>query len=259
MRWRRALLMVACGFAAGTAWADDAARDHVVGCMRANIPQSVQVKEVELTATDRTGGKRVLRGRLYGTRVDERLRAMIKIESPSDLAGAAYLMRENGGGDDMYVYVPALRKVRRITGSAADNSLWGTDISYGDVKQINNAFSAGQVDLLGESELSGHKVHMLALHPAPETDSRFGLIRLWVDQASCVTIQAEFVEGQTVRKRLVVAPDGLRQTGEHWYAADAQMSDLQEGTSTRLKVLGVSSDLNLSGRYFNPSTFYIGN
>ncbi|HSW12095.1 MAG TPA: hypothetical protein VLI06_04600, partial [Solimonas sp.] len=31
----------------------------LVTCMRANVPQSVQVKEVELTARDRSGGERL--------------------------------------------------------------------------------------------------------------------------------------------------------------------------------------------------------
>ncbi len=235
-------------------------KEQIIDCMRANIPRSVQIKEVEMTATDRTGGTRQLRGRLYGTREEDKLlRTMIKINAPSDLAGAAYLLRERAsGGDEMYMFVPALQRVRRISGAGADGALWGTDFSYGDVKQINNAFSGGKTELLAPGELGGRPVHRLELTPDAAEGSRFSLIRISVDQKSCVSLQAEFLEGGNVRKRWEVDPASLQQSGAHWYAGDGTMRDLKENTHTRLRVIGLSSDVDLSGRYFNPKIFYVG-
>lgn len=232
--------------------------DAVMSCMRANIPQSVIIKEVELTATDRVGGTRVLRGRLYGQRENEYLRTTLKISAPSDLAGAAYLLREKHGGDEMYMYVPALQRVRRISGAGADGTLWGTDLSYGDVKQINNAFSAGGGTAEGETELDGRPVHLLSLKPDAAEASRYTGIRVWVDRQTCVSLRADFYEAANVRKRWMVDPASLAKAGKHWYAGDATMSDLVEKTNTRLRVLGLDSDVDLAGRHFNPQTFYLG-
>jgi hypothetical protein len=256
-RTRLALLGLIALLIALPAMADEAL-DGVLACMRANIPKSLQIKDVELTATDRTGGTRDLRGRLYAMRDEERLQAMIKIAAPADLADAAYLLRERQGGDEMYVYVPALRRVRRITGAGVDGSLWGTDLSYGDLKQLHNAFSAGQTRLEGEGELAGRAVHQLTLTPEAAEGTRFSLIKVWVDKQTCVSLRADFLEGTNVRKRLEVDPASLRQSGSVWYAGEALMSDLQESTKTRLRVLGVSSGVALPGRYFNPNTFYLG-
>ncbi len=250
--------MCACLLLTALPAAADDKLAEVMACMRANIPKSLQIKEVELSATDRTGGNRQLRGRLYAEREEERLRAMIKIASPADLAGAAYLLREKAGGDEMYVFVPALQKVRRITGAGVDGALWGTDLSYGDLKQLNNAFAAGQSQLEGQGELNGRAVYHLSLRPDAAEGSRFSLIKIWVDQKTCIGLRADFQEGSAVRKRLEVDPASLRQSGPHWYAGEALMSDLNEGTKTRLRVLGLSSDVNLAGRLFNPSTFHIG-
>lgn len=232
--------------------------DAVLSCMRANIPQSVMIKEVELTATDRVGGTRVLRGRLYGQRENEQLRTALKISAPSDLAGAAYLLREKRGGDEMYMYVPALQRVRRISGTGTDGALWGTDLSYGDVKQINNAFSSDGGTVEAETELDGRAVHLLTLKPDPAGASRYTSMKVWVDRQTCVSLRADFYEGEAVRKRWLVDPASLTQAGKHWYAGDSTMSDLGGKTSTRLRVLGLSSDVDLAGRHFNPQTFYLG-
>ncbi|MES0873411.1 outer membrane lipoprotein-sorting protein [Sinimarinibacterium thermocellulolyticum] len=257
----RRLVLIGCGLAALLACAPALARDGldaVLSCMRANIPRSVLVKEVELTATDRVGGTRVLRGRLYGQREEGLLRTTLKIAAPADLAGAAYLLREKDGGDEMYMYLPALQRVRRISGASTQGALWGTDLSYGDIKQINNAFSGGGGSVDGQGELGGRAVHLLSLEPDPAEASRYTKMKVWVDQKTCVSLRVDFHEGENVRKRWTVDPASLKQAGTHWYAGDSTMHDLIEQTHTRLRVIGVDSDVELASRLFNPQTFYLG-
>ncbi|WP_083930927.1 outer membrane lipoprotein-sorting protein [Solimonas variicoloris] len=232
--------------------------EAVLACMRGNIPQTLTIKDILLTATDRNGSSRTLQGRLYASREQDKLRATIRIASPADLAGAAYLLRERDGGDEMYTYLPALAKVRRISGAAVDGSLWGTDLSYGDVKQIANAFTGAQARLEKEETLGGRATHVLSVVPSAADSARFSLLRAWVDAKTCMAIRVDFLDGETVRKRLTVEPQDLAQSGGYWYASQALMKDLKEGSQTRLKVLGISADKDLADRYFNPGTFYVG-
>src|ERR1051326_4161390 len=127
---------IACVFAVVPAIAAaDPALDKILDCMRANIPPTVRIQTVEVTAFDRTGGQRSMRGRLFGMREDNRVRIMLRIEAPVDLAGASYLVREAAPADEMYLYLPSVNRVRRITGAALDGQLWGTDLSYNDFKR----------------------------------------------------------------------------------------------------------------------------
>lgn len=233
--------------------------DTVMACMRANIPKSLTVKDVQLDASDASGRTRTLQGRLYATREDDKLRAMISIVSPSDLAGASYLLRERNDGDEMYMFMPALQKVRRISGAAVDGSLWGTDLSYADVKQLGNVFTGSQPTLEKDDTLDGRPVHVLSTEPNATESAKFSRVRAWVDPKSCVALRVDFFEGQTVRKRLSVDPRSLRKDGTYWYATQLKMSDLSQKSSTRLTVLDIHTDSSLSGRLFNPGTFYIGN
>lgn len=264
--WRRRALCCAAALLLAPAMAVQAGEaptvESVLQCMRANVPQTLQIKEVELTATDRNGGSRRLRGRLYARRESDLLQAMMRIESPSDLAGAAYLLRQREGTakDEMYVYLPSMAKVRRINGAAVDGSLWGTDLSYGDIRQITGAFANTNARLEKTDTLAQRSVYVLTLQPEAETQagSQITQLHAWVDAKSCIALRVDFSDGQTVRRRLDVAAGDLRQDGRYWYAGTAVMRDLQGGTQTTLKVLGVSADKDLVGRYFNPSTFYVG-
>ena len=60
-------------------------------------------------------------------------RRVTRFNSPADIAGTAVLTVENAGEDDIWVYLPALKKVRRLTASSRRDAFVGTDFSYGDV------------------------------------------------------------------------------------------------------------------------------
>jgi len=240
--------------------ANDPVLDQTLACMRANIPPTVRIQSVEVTAWDRGGGERTLKGRLFGTREKERVRVMMRIEAPTDLAGASYLVREGESADEMYLYLPATRKTRRITGASLDGQLWGTDLSYNDVKQIQNAFSGANVARdPAAAQYEGRAVHVLSFEPRKEDNSRYKIVRTQVDQKTCVALKVEFLDAGGVRKTLSVKPADLKQAGPHWYASDALIEDVKNGTRTRIKVTGVTSGDKLANRYFHPQSFYLGN
>ena len=239
--------------------AADPALDKILDCMRANIPPTVRIQTVEVTSYDRTGGERSLRGRLFGMREDNKVRIMLRIDSPVDLSGASYLVREAQPADEMYLFLPSVNRVRRITGAALDGQLWGTDLSYNDFKQIQNAFSGADVTREADTTAGGRPAYVVSFKPRKEDGSRFTDIRAQVDQKSCVATLVEFADPSGVRKTITVDPKDLKQSGPHWYASEADVRDVKNLTHTRVKVLGVNAGDKLANRYFNPQTFYLGN
>lgn len=255
---RRYLSILLCGPL--LAYAAEPTLDEITGCMRGNIPQTVRIQQVEITSWDRGGGERRMKGKLFGTREKERARVMMRIEAPADLAGAAFLVRETEKSDETFLYLPAVQKVRRIMGGQMDGQLWGTDVSYNDLKQLQNAFAGSEVTLeAAPAPYEGRPVHALSFTPRAEDGSRYTSVRTLVDRKTCVALKVDFVEPSGVRKVLTVAPADLKQSKDHWYAARAEISDLKNGTHTRVVVTGVSSGDKLAGRYFSPQSFYLGN
>ncbi len=261
---------------AGPSWAADGVgdggraapirdADGVLACMRANLPQSVRIQTIELEAVDRTGSARVLRGRLYARRdLDDaaagRVRAMLRIDAPDYLAGAAYLVRELEADqqDGMYVYLPSVRRVRRVSGDFADGALLGTDFSYYDFKQIQSVFGETEVAYVSTAEHAGRSTYVLEFRRSADARSPYSLIRSQIDQQTCVPLQTEFYEGETVRKRFSASVEALQQAGGHWYLTESRMDDLKERTHTLLRILDVRADEPVPGRYFNPNLFYEG-
>ncbi len=249
-------MLLAAGIAASPVMAEDAAR--ITECMRANIPTTIRIQTLEITARDRAGGERTLRGKVFGARENDELRTMMRIEAPSDLNGASYLVRESRKGDEMYMFLPAINKVRRITGASVDGQLWGTDVSYSDVKQMQSAFSGAATRFERADTLESKPVHVLSFVPGKADASHYSQVRAYIDTATCVALKIEFLEAGVVRKEMVSSRTNLKQSGKHWYLDEVLIRDVKDKTQTRIRILGVSAGDKLSGRYFNPQSFYLG-
>ena len=252
------LLTLVLGFG-GLAQADDAAK--VLECMRANVPSSLRVQDVELTSTDRAEASRTLRGKVYalreGAASDNRLRVMLRVKAPENLAGSAFLMREatNVSDQGMYVYLPSVRRVRRITGEFADGALLGSDFSYQDFRQLQNGLEDLQSTLEAPEVIDSRPVYVLSSLPQRQP-SAYGRIRTWVDQQTCVPLKVEFYQNKALLKQLTVPVAALKQSGAHWYPAEATIVDVRQGTRSTLRVLGVESGGKARKGTFEPSLFY---
>lgn len=254
------IAMILVVFLAIPAQADEAAQ-KVMDCMRANLPPTARVQELELTSIDRAQGRRTLSANLYAMQDKGLLRLSLRVLDPPDLAGSAYLLRETAGEreDDIYLSLPKVTRIRHITGTQASQSLFGTDFSYADVRQIQHAFGGGESTLEAPAEIDKRPVHVLVQKPEPGKASPYSLVRSWVDQQTCVPLKTEFHAGDKVRKLLTAPASSIKQSGKHWYASEMNMQDLKTETSTTLKLGRVMDVDGLSIRYFNPSTFNYGN
>lgn len=255
-----AALAVTMGSGDATA-ADEAAK--VLECMQGNVPTSLRVQEVEFSTSDRSGPASTLKGRLYAARElapdgSRLVRAMLHLSAPPNLSGAAYLIREKDGDlrDGMYVYLPSVKRVRRVTGSIADGGLMGTSFSYLDFKQLQNTFGGASTAYEGPGEIDKRPVHVLAFRPVDTTKGGYDLVRSWVDTKTCVPLKAEFHEGKQIRKRLISPTATLKQVDAYWYASVIEMHDLQQDLHTTLRVFAVTPGGDISGGFFDPKTFY---
>ena len=248
----RAACAVACVLGlALTAQVGGKTAEEVSECVRGNLPERTSREQIELESLDRAGGRRTLEAKLEWKRADEpRLR--ITVEAPSDLRGAAYLVIEKPGDDDMFMYVPAARRVRRIAGAMLEGELWGTDFSYEDIKQVQGMTGSGGLARLPDADVSGRPVWVVAHRPDGSEGSSYTRIVVYVDRDTCVALRTEFFQrGERPRKVLVADPESLLQVDGRWLAQSLEMQDLRDQTRSWLRVLNVEHDVEIPERVFS--------
>jgi hypothetical protein len=114
--------------------------------------------DVTMTLISEGGAKRVrstssISKRLPNGVDQERL---IRFLEPADVKGTATLMIEHSDGDDdIWIYLPALHKVRRLVASNKKDSFVGTDFSYGDI--IGHRVDDWTYTYIGSEDVDGAK------------------------------------------------------------------------------------------------------
>jgi len=99
--------------------------------------------------------RQVIQAILEGRRGDK---SMVRFMAPADIRGVSALTHEKvGGTDDNWLYLPASRRVRRISGANRTGSFQGTEFTYEDL-------SALSVERYKWKFLKSDKVHGAAVH-----------------------------------------------------------------------------------------------
>lgn len=243
----------------------DVSTRKIVECMRSGVPPYLTIGRLELTTYDRVGGSRTLLGRLYssqgtGGQKGSPIHATLRVDAPAEFKGAAYFVRESDDylRDGMFVYLPGVKRVRRITGTFADASLLGTNFSYFDFKQLQNAFVDLDATTSAPEEVNGRPAHVLSATAVPGAETRYTSVRVWVDQQACVAVRAQFYEKHKLAKELSSPPGSLRQVGAVWYLGEIEMRNPATGTRTVLRVSDLDAGTPPPRRYFDPQAFHLG-
>ncbi len=157
-------------------------------------------RTLTMILTDRNGKQRVRETRGFRKYYGEEKRSVLFYTEPTNVKDTAFLTydypRSEDRDDDQWLYLPALRKVRRISASDRGDHFLGTDFTYEDIKKegrLEPADFAYQV--LGKEQQDAQQ--LLHLEGLPHSDAiaeelGYGRTELWVDTASWMVVKARF-------------------------------------------------------------------
>lgn len=172
-------------------------------------PSGARAK-VRFRATDK-GGE--VRERLFTTaskKLGGRLHTVLRFSEPAEVAGVAMLVVENKGAPaDQALYLPKLRRVRKIAAQQRGERFMGTDLTYADL--AGTGLVEGAWTHAGEEKVEGQPAWVLTGTPTGE--GPYGRVKVWVHQTLFVTLRAEFfdrggalVKGYEVKRLKEIEP-----------------------------------------------------
>jgi hypothetical protein len=223
----------------------------VKSCMQRNLPKTTSAQSIELRARDRSGYEQVLEADVYWKRyAEDQARVMMYFREPVDIRDARFLVVEKQPQNDMYIYMPSLFKVRRVTSRNISNSIMGTDFSYEDFARIQGVLSDIRAEQFPDDTLAGRTVYVLMSYP--DESSGYVKVATYIDKESCVPLKIELYEsGHELRKQLTVDPADIRQQGDIFYPSELVVKDLKQKTETRLIVQNVNIGIELGDDLFD--------
>ena len=214
------------------------------------------VANATFTLTNRDGVSRVRKTtgmtRLQGNGRDNM--RLVRFLSPADIKGTSTLLIEHAGADDdMWIYLPALGKVRRLSAANKRDGFVGTDFSYGDV--IGHKTADWTHTLLREEPVDGVPAYVVQSVPARDAvkaDSGYAKRVTWVRKDNFVAARTEFWDAAGQALKRIVSTDVRPVGAGHFQAMHSEAENLQTGHRTTLHFDDFKADQNLSAEVFSP-------
>ncbi len=183
----------------GTAAANLPDGDEIARRINARDEGLSVVRDLTMRMTDRRGKSRTRETRGFRKYYGEDKRTVIFYLSPKNVKDTAFLTWDYADperDDDQWLYLPAMRKVRRISASDRGDYFLGTDLTYEDIKlETRVSIRDYHRKTKGEDEVDGHPCYLLESTPVDAKTARelgYGKVEQCVDKEIWMTRRARF-------------------------------------------------------------------
>jgi len=179
---------------------------------------------------------------------------MVRFLAPADVKGTAILTIEDAAGDDdIWVYLPALRKVRRLVASNKRDSYAGTDFSYGDI--IGHRVDEWTHRLLREENVDGqpcYVIESLPVNEAVQTRSGYSRRLSWIRRDNFVAIREEFRDpaGQPLKIFRGFDVQLVDPGRGRWQAMRMEATNLHTGHRTTIRLENFKVNQQIADEFF---------
>ncbi len=199
----------------------------------------------------------------YGTTSEREMRVMslevagdgdkslVVFDTPRDISGTALLTYAHVvGADDQWLYMPALKRVKRIASKNKSGPFVGSDFAYEDM--VSFEVRKFKHRLLRVETLDG--IDHFVVEQVP-LDGLSGYSRqvLWLDQEHLRVMQAEFYDKKSALVKKLALSDYRLHLELYWRAHRLHMKNVQTGSETILTVKGMRFKTGLKEADFSQS------
>ncbi len=170
---------------------------------------------------------------------------------PRDIAGTAFLSHTYvARDDDQWLYLPALKRVKRIASANKSSAFVGSEFAYEDL--LSDEVDKFDYEWLRDEACGDLTCFVLERHPR-YSDSGYSRELVWIDQQAYRAMRIEYYDHKGQHEKTLTFADYRQHLAQYWRAHSLRMENLQTGKSTVLSMADYRFRTGLGERDFDPS------
>ncbi len=210
-----------------------------------------------MTLIDKRGKERVRSVIGYTKDFGDVEKAVMVFQKPGDVKGFGFLSYSYdkvGKDDDSWLYMPALRKARRISGSKKNDNFMGTEFTYDDMGSRN--IEEYNYKLLKEENINGNDCWVVESTPK-EKGSFYSKIVSWIRKDVLISEKVEFYDRKGNLMKVLTNSEFKKLDG-FWIIQKMEMSNLQTKRKTIIELSNVELNCEIKDSYFTVASLERG-
>ncbi|NLI71818.1 MAG: outer membrane lipoprotein-sorting protein [Bacteroidales bacterium] len=220
---------------------------------------AIEVGNMEMISTinirDARGNNRVRKITTASKQFGNVTKMIIRFISPADVKGTALLVHDyEKKSDDMWIYMPALRKVRRIVSSEKSKNFMGSEFTNGDMSKPNldnyNSTILGSVNYGGRN---CWKIQSVGKTSAIQAEDGFSKRISYIEKSTYLCHKVEYYDLRGRLHRTQTISDYRRLKNGKYFAYKMVMENNKNGRKSEMIINNFQLGSNLSESAFAPA------
>jgi outer membrane lipoprotein-sorting protein len=182
---------------------------------------------------------------------------IMEFKSPADVRGTAFMnwsYTEAGKSDDQWIYLPALKRVRRISSDGKGDAFMGSDFSYDDLAERHPSRDIHTI--IGSESINGEACWIIESKAKDATDGYSKTIS-WISKERLTGFKRDFYD----RKGALLKTLSVQETrivDGYLMITRTEMHNVQKNTRTRMEFADLKLDTGIKDELFSERTLTRG-
>ncbi|MEA1986042.1 MAG: outer membrane lipoprotein-sorting protein [Candidatus Marinimicrobia bacterium] len=178
---------------------------------------------------------------------DDNKKQIIWFLSPARDKGVAFLKLEHKNRDDeMSLWLPAFKKIRKIRTSDKGDSFMGSDMSYEDM--TTRDLDEYNYELLDDENLNGTDCFVLKSKAKPKAKSTYKYIISWIDKTKLTIVKEKFYDNNNKLHKVKTVK--FKKIDGYETPTEFLVKDVQKNHKTKVKITDIELDTNVKDDLF---------
>jgi len=209
-----------------------------------------RVSDLTMTLRNERGEERIRRIRQFNRQAEGIEKKIMFFLYPADVRNTAFMSwsyDQSDKDDDQWIYLPALKRVKRISSDSKSDYFMGSDFTYDDLGERHPAEDRHR--LLKEETVQGEPCYVIeSVSEAP--DYQYGHTISWIIRDKWIGLKKEFYDpDNTLLKVLTV--EKIENIGGYWIILHSRMQQVQKRHTTEMQLSNVVIDSGIKDAQFS--------
>ena len=207
-----------------------------------------QTSDLTMTLINKSGAKRIRIIKQFTMDLGEVEKSIMFFLSPADVKNTSFMnwTYDSDQSDDQWIYLPALKKTKRISSDSKSDYFMGSDFTYDDLG--DRKLEDDTHKLLREETIDGKECYVVESKSKDE-DYIYSKTLVWVDKSNFIGVKKEFYdEDEDLLK--VLAIKEIEEISGIWVIKNSEMKNVQKNHRTTIVLSNIQINTGLSASKF---------
>jgi len=212
--------------------------------------------QLTMILENKQGEQRIRKLNQYIVNMGDTEKKIMFFVSPADVKGTSFMNWSYTGGkeDDQWIYLPALKRTKRISSGSKGDYFMGSDFTYDDLGDRHPDMDNHK--LLKEETIDGRPCYVIESTPKDE-DYMYSKTITWVMKDNLVGLQREFYdEDGDLLKTLTIHK--FEKINGFWTILKTEMKNVQKDHRTIIEFSNVQINQGIPSSKFTERSMSLG-